>query len=182
MSCFGLRPPLHILDFCVPLNSPFPPAQPLTPTVDDIAVDSHTSPSCLQLTIKASKTDHFRTGCCLYIGLGRPLLCALSAIMNSLPLRGQSPGPLFLLSNGQPLSHTLLTLKDIFAASGIQGSFSSHSFRIGAATVAARWVFLTTLFKLWVVGIAMPTSCISGPLRRLLCKSSLFCRTDPESR
>ena len=45
-------------------------------TVDDIAVDSHTSLSCLQLTIKASKTDPFRKGCCLYIGLGRPPLCA----------------------------------------------------------------------------------------------------------
>ena len=60
--------------------------------------------------------------------------------MNYLPLRGQSPGPLFLLSSGQPLSRTLLThwLKDIFAAAGIQGSFSNHSFRIGAETVAAR--------------------------------------------
>ena len=58
--------------------------------------------------------------------------------MNYLPLRGQSPGPLFLLSSGQPLSWTLLThwLKDIFAAAGIQGSFSSH--RIGAETVGAR--------------------------------------------
>ena len=140
MSCFGLRPILHILDFCVPLNSPFPASlSAFNPdihlTVDDIAVDSHTSPSCLQLT-----TDPFQKGCCLYIGLGHPPLCALSAIMNYLPLRGQSPGSLFLLSNGQPLSCTLLThwLKDIFAAAGIQGSFSSHSFRIGAATVAAR--------------------------------------------
>ena len=60
--------------------------------------------------------------------------------MNYLPLRGQSPGPLFLLSNGQPLSRSLLThwLKDVFATAGIQGSFSSQSFRIGAATVAAR--------------------------------------------
>ena len=95
---------------------------------------------CLQLTIKASKTDPFRKGCCLYIGLGCPPLCVSSAIMNYLPRRGQSPSPLFLLSNGQLLSQTLLThwLKDFFAAAGIQGSFSSHSFRIGAATVAAR--------------------------------------------
>ena len=100
-------------------------------TVNDIVVDSHSSPSCLQLTIKASKTDPFRKGCCLYIGLGRPPLCALSAVMNYLPMRGQSPGSLFLLSNGQTLSRTLLThwLKDFFAATSIQGSFSSHSFR-----------------------------------------------------
>ena len=72
--------------------------------------------------------------------MGRPHLCALSALMQYLPLRGQFPGPLFLLSSGQPLSHALLTrwLKDLFTASGIQGSFSSHSFRIGAVTVAPR--------------------------------------------
>ena len=37
--------------------------------------------------------------------------------MNHLPLRGQSPGPLFLLSSGQLLSRTLLThwLKDPFS-------------------------------------------------------------------
>ena len=42
--------------------------------------------------------------------------------------------------SGKPLSHAFLTrwLKDIFAAAGIEGSFSSYSFRIGAATVAAR--------------------------------------------
>ena len=135
LAYFGF---LRSAEFTVPSLSAFNPDIHLT--VDDNAVDSHTSPSCLQLTIKASKTDPFRKGCCLYIGLGRPPLCALSAIMNYQPLRGQSPGPLFLLSSGQPLSRTLLThwLKDIFAAAGIQGSFSSHSFRIGAATVAAR--------------------------------------------
>ena len=69
--------------------------------------------------------------------------------MNYLPLHGQSPGPLFLLSSGQPLSRTLLThwLKDIFAAAGIQGSFSSHSFRIGAPTVAARMGVPDHLFQ-----------------------------------
>ena len=135
LAYFGF---LRSAEFTAPCLSAFNPNIHLT--VDDIAVDSHTSPSCLQLTIKGSKTDPFRKGCCLYIGLGRPPLCALSAIMHYLPLGGQSPGPLFLLSNGQPLSRTLLTqwLKDVFATAGIQGSFSSHSFRICAVTVAAR--------------------------------------------
>ena len=135
LAYFGF---LRSAEFTVSSSSALNPDIHLT--VDDIAVDSHTSPSCLQLTIKASKTDPFRKCCCLYIGLGRPPLCALSAIMNYLPLHDQSPGHLFLLSNGQQLSCALLThwLKDIFAAAGIQGSLSSHSFRIGAATVAAR--------------------------------------------
>ena len=55
-------------------------------SISDIAVDSHVSPSCLQLNIKASKTDPFWKGCCLYIGMGRPPLCALSALIQYLPL------------------------------------------------------------------------------------------------
>ena len=63
----------------------------------------------------------FSDGYCLYIGWGHPQICALSAIMNYLHLHGHSLGPLFLLSDGQPLSHALLThwLKHIFAATGI---------------------------------------------------------------
>ena len=135
LAYFGF---LRSSEFTVPSLSAFNPLIHLT--VSDIAVDSHEMPSCLQLNIKASKTDPFRKGCCLYIGLGHPPLCALSAILDYLPQRGQSPGPLFLLANCQPLSRALLTrwLKDIFAAAGIQGSVSSHSFRIGVATVATR--------------------------------------------
>ena len=54
--------------------------------------------------------------------------------------RGSSPGPLFCLRDGRPLSRGLLTqwLRQIMAAAGIAGNFSSLSFHIGAATVAAR--------------------------------------------
>ena len=60
--------------------------------------------------------------------------------MNYLALRGDAPGPLFLLQNGQPLSRNTLTdwLRQIMASARVPGNFSSHSFRIGAATVAAR--------------------------------------------
>ena len=42
--------------------------------------------------------------------------------------------------NCRPLSRVLLTdwLRQMFSAAGLSGNFSSHSFRIGAATVAAR--------------------------------------------
>ena len=57
-----------------------------------------------------------------------------------LAIRGDGPGPLFLCQNGQPLSCTLLTnwLRQIMASAGISSNFSSHSFRIGVATVAGR--------------------------------------------
>ena len=108
--------------------------------VQDISVDSPSAPSCMRVRIKGSKTDPFRKGCFIHIGVGRRPLCAVRAVMNYLALRGDAPGPLFLLQNGQPLSRNILTdwLRQIMAAAWVPGNFSSHSFRIGAATVAAR--------------------------------------------
>ena len=96
--------------------------------------------ACLRLCIKASKTDPFRRGTFIHIDPGKPPLCAVDALLQYLNLRGDSPGPLFLLQSGQPLTRSLLTswLRQIMDNAGIQGTFSSHSFRIDAATVAAR--------------------------------------------
>ena len=72
--------------------------------------------------------------------LKRYPLCAVQAMMAYLSQRGSSPGPLFCLQDGEPLSRGLLTdwLRQIMVAAGVAGNFSSHSFRIGAATVAAQ--------------------------------------------
>ena len=92
------------------------------------------------MRIKASKTDPFRKGCCVYIGRGRFPLCALQAVLAYLAARGNSGGPLFLFQDGLPQTRAVLTarLREILAGAGVSGNFSSHSFRIGAATVAAR--------------------------------------------
>ena len=129
---------LRAAEFTVPNLAGFSPAIHLS--VADIAVDSHQSPTCLRVRIKASKTDPFRQGCHIHIGLGRAPLCAVHALLAYLSIRGKAPGPLFLLASGQPLSRAILTdwLRQIFSTAGIEGNFSSHSFRIGAATVAAR--------------------------------------------
>ena len=59
--------------------------------------------------------------------------------MTYLVLRGDAPGPLFLFQSGQPLSRSVLTdwLRQIMVSARIPSNFSSHSFRIEAATVAA---------------------------------------------
>ena len=90
--------------------------------------------------VKASKTDPFRKGCFVHIGKGRFPLCALQAVLAYLARRGNSGGPLFLFQDGWPLTRAVLTarLREILAGAGVPGNFSSHSFRIGAATVAAR--------------------------------------------
>ena len=128
---------LRAAEFAVPNLASFSSAIHLS--VADITVDSHQSPTCLRVRIKASKTDPSRQGCHIHIGLGRAPLCAVQALLTYLSVRGNVPGPLFLLANGQPLSRAILTdwLRQIFSTAGIEGNFSSHSFRIGAATVAA---------------------------------------------
>ena len=104
------------------------------------ALQIYSSPACLRIRLKASKTDPFRKGCFIHIGKGSYPLCAIQALMAYLTMRGNMDGPLFLFQDGRPLSRVSLTewLRKILSAAGIPGTFSSHSFRTGAATVAAR--------------------------------------------
>ena len=103
-------------------------------------MDSSSAPSSMRIRIKGSKTDPFRKGCFIHIGLGKYPLCAVHAMMTYFAARGDAPGPLFLFANGQPLTRTRSTdwLRQIMTSARISGNFSYHSFRIGAATVAAR--------------------------------------------
>lgn len=135
LAFFGF---LRSAEFTVPGMSSFDPAIHLT--VNDIAVDSHSNPTCLQVLIKASKTDPFRQGCTIVIGRGSSPICAIEALISYLRCRGDRPGPLFLHENGQPLSRVVLAnrLQLILQAAGIPGHYSTHSFRIGAATSAAK--------------------------------------------
>ena len=48
----------------------------------DVQVNSHSSPSYLQITIKTSKTDTFRQGVTLFIGVSGGTLCPVSAVLN----------------------------------------------------------------------------------------------------
>lgn len=129
---------LRSAEFTVPKLSNFSPDIHLG--VPDIAFDSVVAPTCLRVRIKASKTDPFRKGCSLHIGRAIYLLCAIQALAAYLAIRSNAGGPLFLFRDGRPLSRVLLTdwLCRLLSSAGIQGNFSSHSFRIGAATVAAR--------------------------------------------
>ena len=129
---------LRTSEFTVPSLASF--SSSLHLGVQDIAVDSSSAPTCMRIKNKGSKTDPFRKGTFVHIGLGRPPLCTVHSVMTYLASRGDVPGPLFLFQNGQPLSRALLTdwLRQILVSANIPGNFSSHSFRIGAATVAAR--------------------------------------------
>ena len=134
--CLGFFGFLRAGEFTV--NEPFDPAIHLTP--QDLQLDSTSNPTCLRVQIKASKTDPFRQGCFIYLGRGRTSICPIASVMAYLHRRGPAPGPLFLQENGQPLTRTQLSnfLQSTLSAVGITGTYSGHSFRIGAATTAAQ--------------------------------------------
>ncbi len=69
-------------------------------------------------------------------------LCPVQAIVGYLAVRNPTPGPLFIFSAGCPLTRSLLVahLQSALRQAGIEPSpYTVHSFRIGAATTAARY-------------------------------------------
>ena len=120
------------------VNCTFDPSIHLT--IQDLQVDAEVNPSSLQVRIKSSKTDPFHQGCFIYLGRGQASLCLISAILAYLHLRGPSSGPFFINTHGQPLTHSRLSsfIQSVLQGAGIPRQFSSHSFRIGAATTAAQ--------------------------------------------
>ena len=135
LAYFGF---LRSAEFTVPSLASFSPLLHLS--IQDIFVDSSANPSCLRVKIKASKTDPFRNGCFIHIGRGNFALCALQSVMAYVAVRGSFCGALFLSQDGRPISRAILTsrIRDILARVEVPGNFSSHSFLIGAATMAAR--------------------------------------------
>ena len=133
--CLGFFGFLRAGEFTI--NSPFDPTVHLT--VNDIQADSLVNPCSFRIYIKCSKTDPFRQGCYVFIGSGKQDLCPVRALVHYLHLRGSTPGPLFLLSDGTPLSRLWLasSVRSILSSADVPGQFTGHSFRIGAATSAA---------------------------------------------
>ena len=119
------------------MNSTFQPS--IHMTVADLQADSLVNPTCFKVHIKCSKTDPFRMGCDIYVGHGEGSVCPICALGDFLGLRGSSQGPLFSFTDGRPLTRQRLSsaVRSILHSAGYAGSYSGHSFRIGAATTAA---------------------------------------------
>ena len=73
-------------------------------SVGDVSVDSHSAPSYLAVSIKASKTDPFRRGVTIYLGRAQDRICPVAATLNCLVVRGTSRGPLFIFGDGTDLT------------------------------------------------------------------------------
>ena len=135
MCFFGF---LRTGEVVVPSDSGYDPAVHLS--YGDVKVDRIRSPSYIEVTIKASKTDPFRKGVNVYLGATGVALCPVASILSYMVSRGSRPGPFFTFSDQRPLTRDRLVkeVRQAMRASGIDDRlYSGHSFRIGAATTAA---------------------------------------------
>ncbi len=93
------------------------------------------------LAVRASKTDPFRKGITIYVAATQDItLCPVQALQLYLTRRPPGAGPLLRFASGSPLTKTSLNklVKTLSQRVGIEPCrYSSHSFRIGAATTAA---------------------------------------------
>ena len=109
----------------------------------DIAADSRSAPTFVQLTLKVSKTDPFRQRIKIVLGATGDDLCPVDALFAYLRLRGDGDGPLFQRSDDSPFTRAAFIAG--FRRALIQSDFlhqetsgySGHSFRAGMASTAA---------------------------------------------
>ena len=110
-------------------------------SLDDIEVDSRTNPSVMHVTLQRSKTDMAGVSVTIHLGRTHNLLRPVSAVLAYLSLRPATPGPLFSLQSGMPLSRQYLVtaIRRALSLAGMDtAQFHGHSFHIGTATTAAQ--------------------------------------------
>ena len=145
----------------------------------DIAIDSRTEPSAMTVHLKSSKTDPFRNRVSLLIGTGNAEICPVAAVLSYMVQRGPAPGPLFRFSDGCYLTRArfVAALRSALSRTGIDEKlYSGHSFRIGAATTAARGGIQDSLIKVlgrwqsavYQIYIRTPPEVLRGVARQLL--------------
>lgn len=128
---------LRCSEFTVPAEDSFDPEAHLS--LADVAVDDKMSPTVVQVTIKQSKTDPFRQGAHLYLGTTDTVICPVKAMLAYLAVRDPAPGPLFKLTYKKCLTRQAFStlLSRTLTTAGVSNKgFTTHSFRIGAATSA----------------------------------------------
>lgn len=126
-------------EICCPSPSSYNPTWHLC--VGDIAIDKPQDTRVLFATIKGSKTDPFRSGVTIAVGATSEVVCPIKAMLPYLALRQAQPGPLFKFASGEFLTRARFVkeVRRLLQAAGLQpDKYAGHSFRIGAATTAAR--------------------------------------------
>ncbi len=125
---------LRSSEFCSPKKFTFHPESTLL--VNDVCL----SESVAILSIKVSKADPFRNGSQVRLAASSSSVCPFRALQKYLCFDHKPSLPLFQFSDGTFLTRQILssTMKSLLQpVFGDVKGYSSHSFRIGAATTAA---------------------------------------------
>lgn len=107
----------------------------------DVTIDNPQDPKVLRVTLKFSKTDQLGKGAEVFIGKTGCTLCPIAAVTAYMVARGNQPGQFFKFKDGQPLTKPRFVkhVRSALQKAGLPyNDFAGHSFRIGAATTAAR--------------------------------------------
>ena len=133
LAFFGF---LRCSEFTVP-SAGFQSDVHLTPI--DLLVDKKPFPDSLVVKLTKSKTDQLKRGFLVVLAHSVSQICPVSALLAYLHLQGPSQGPLILFQNGTVLTRVKFSklVRETVLAAGWSGNFTSHSFRIGAASTAA---------------------------------------------
>ena len=126
-------------EITVPTLTSFDPSQHLG--WGDVAIDSTQSPQTLRVRLQRSKTDQLGKGVDVFVGKTGDSLCPVAGVLAYMAVCGLAKGPFFQFHDGQPLTKPRFTQLVRLAVEAIglpYKNFASHSFRIGAATTAAR--------------------------------------------
>ena len=116
----------------------------------DLALDSATSPSMPEIRLRHSKTNQLGMGVDVFLGRSFNDLCPVSAMLAFLAVRGGEDGPLFCNPDGTHLlkSRVVSRVRLALETLGLCGTaYAGHSFRIGAATTAAKCSLEDSLIK-----------------------------------
>ena len=107
----------------------------------DVTVDNHSSPSIVCVHLKRSKCDQFGKGVDVFIGRTYDYICPVVALLTYMAQQGQQEGPFFRFQDGFPLikAQFVTRFRAALEEAGVSCChYSGHSFRIGAATAAAK--------------------------------------------
>ena len=92
-SCLCFFGFLRIGEAVVPADNEYDPQVHLN--FEDARVNSTASPEWTAVQIKASKTDPFRKGVTIYLGVTGKEVCPVAAMLGYMVQRGDRPGPMF---------------------------------------------------------------------------------------
>ena len=107
---------------------------------NDVCVDCVERPLMIRVHLCMSKCDQFGQGVDVFLGHVDSPVCPVAAVLAYIAIRGSSPGPFFILDDSTPFTKGafVTALRALLTEAGLNAElFAGHSFRIGAATMAA---------------------------------------------